>query len=375
MKIAILGTKGIPNQYGGFEQFAEYLSVGLVERGHEVTVYSPHFHPYKESNFKGVRIKHIFCPENILGGGAHFIYDHLCLSDAYKNNDFDIIYEAGYASCAPSLQYFRSKKKKPLVFTNMDGLEWKRNKWNKLVQKLTLKSEKLAVHQSHILIADNIGIHNYLLKTYNKDSYFIPYGADLEVNHDLLSLNSTGLTKEKYYLVIARLEPENNIEKIVQAFIQSQSTDTLAIVGGLKTKHAKELLLKYNDSKAKILFLGSIYDKKILDSLRFYSKAYFHGHSVGGTNPSLLEAMADESFIIAHDNEFNRSVLEDNALFFSDVADLATTITKVQEERNQKHELFAKRNIELIRQKYNWRAIIESHENLFLKSLESRKGL
>lgn len=372
MKIAILGTKGIPNQYGGFEQFAEYLSVGLVERGHEVTVYSPHFHPYKESNFKGVAIKHIFCPESILGGGAHFIYDHLCLSDAYKNNDFDIIYEAGYASCAPSLQYFRSKQKKPLVFTNMDGLEWKRNKWNKFVQNLTLRSEKLAVHQSHILIADNIGIHNYILRTYNKDSYFIPYGADLEVSHNVSSLDSLGLTKEKYFLVIARLEPENNIEKIIQAFILSKSTDTLAIVGGLKTKHAKELL-KYSDS-GKILFLGSIYDKKVLDSLRFYSKAYFHGHSVGGTNPSLLEAMADESFIIAHDNEFNRSVLEDNALFFADVNDLAATITKVQEQRDQNYSVFAKRNIDLIREKYNWKTIIESHESLFLKCLENVKG-
>lgn len=370
MKIAILGTKGIPNQYGGFEQFAEYLSVGLVERGHEVTVYSPHFHPYKDKDFKGVKVKHVFCPENILGGGAHFIYDHLCLSDAYTHNDFDIIFEAGYASCAPSLQYFKSKKRKPLVFTNMDGLEWRRNKWNRLVQKLTKRSEKLAVSQSHVLISDNIGIQNYLLKAYNKNSYFIPYGADLIVHHNPSLLGSTGLEQNNYFLVIARLEPENNVEVIIKAFIKSQSNSTLAIVGGLKTKHAKHLL-KYKVLHSRIVFLGSIYDKKILDSLRFYSKAYFHGHSVGGTNPSLLEAMADESFIVAHDNEFNRSVLENNALFFSNENDLADKISRIQAERDDKYEVFTKRNIDLIHQKYNWRTIIDSHENLFLASLES----
>ncbi len=121
MKVAILGTRGIPNSYGGFEQFAEYLSVGLVERGHSVTVYNTSFHEYPDTIYKGVSIRKIYSPEKRIGASANFIYDYLCLKDALQS-DFDIIYELGYHSNAPS--YCLLKKESPVVITNMDGLEW-----------------------------------------------------------------------------------------------------------------------------------------------------------------------------------------------------------------------------------------------------------
>ena len=146
MKIAFLGTKGIPNNYGGFEQFAEYLSVRLVALGHQVTVYNPSFHAYQATEFKGVTIKKIYSPEKWIGGAANFIYDHLCLKDALRQG-FDLIYEAGYHSVAFSYKLLSVRKlKSPVLITNMDGLEWKRSKWNFWVRKLIRKLEAIAVN-------------------------------------------------------------------------------------------------------------------------------------------------------------------------------------------------------------------------------------
>jgi len=128
LKIAILGTKGIPNEYGGFEQFAEFVSVLLAERGHDITVYNPSYHSFKADSYRGVKIIRMASPESSLGSFANFIYDFLCLKDALRK-DFDIIYEAGYHSVALSYQFFNVKKiQHPIILTNMDGLEWARSK-------------------------------------------------------------------------------------------------------------------------------------------------------------------------------------------------------------------------------------------------------
>ena len=137
MKIAFVSVRGIPNNYGGFEQFAEYISVGLAKRGHDVTVYSPHYHPYQEKEYKGVKIKHMYSPEPWMGGSVgSFFYDFKCLKDALKNEHFDIIYEAGYTSIIPAYIWFDVKSLKDvIVTTNMDGLENKRSKFNGMTRK------------------------------------------------------------------------------------------------------------------------------------------------------------------------------------------------------------------------------------------------
>ena len=175
MRIAILGTRGIPNNYGGFEQFAEYLALGLVSKGHEVTVYNSHTHPYQELTWKGVHIKHIYDPENKIGTAGQFIYDFLSILDTRKK-DFDIILELGYTS---SSLFFDFHPKKSLVITNMDGLEWKRTKFSAKVQKFLQWAESLAVKKSDHLVSDSIGIENYLMKKYNVSSTYIPYGSHL----------------------------------------------------------------------------------------------------------------------------------------------------------------------------------------------------
>lgn len=359
MKIAILGTRGIPNQYGGFEQFAEYLSVGLVKKGHSVTIYNPHFHSYNESNFKGVDIIQKYSPESKLGASANFIYDFLCLRDSL-NKEFDVILECGYQSVAVS--YFITPIQKSIIVTNMDGMEWKRAKWSPFVKKLTKKFEEWGAKKSHALVSDNEGIRNYFLKEYGIDSSMIPYGAEIFTNPNVEAISAYSMLPDDYYLLIARLEPENNIEMALEGYLESKSKIPFLVVGNHTTQYGEALKKKYIQTG--IQFLGGIYDQNIINNLRFYSKAYIHGHSVGGTNPSLLEAMACNCFIFAHNNEFNRSVLKENGLFFDRLEDIKQYIVEIDTYENTKED-FKKNNLEQIKTTYSWNTIINQYESLF----------
>lgn len=370
MKIAFVSTRGIPNNYGGFEQFAEYISVGLVARGHDVTVYSPHFHPYKESSYKGVKIKHIYSPEKWMGSSVgSFFYDFSSLRDALKNENFDIIYEAGYTSIIPAYIWFNIKNRKnPIVVTNMDGLEYKRSKFNPLVQKFIFWEEKMAVKHSHYLIADNMGIHDYYKEKYRRDSKFIAYGADIHTDFNVDTLSEYDVTADNYYILIARLEPENNIEMAIQGYLKSNENGKkpLLIIGNTTTPHGKYLSGKYGHIDS-VRFLGGIYNFKVLDDLRHFSSAYFHGHSVGGTNPSLLEAMAAGCFILANDNIFNRSVLKDNAIYYNS-PDEVTRILNDEKCFSDKEVLIAN-NIQRISTDYSWERLVDQHEEYFKELL------
>lgn len=370
MKIAFVSTRGIPNNYGGFEQFAEYISVGLVARGHDVTVYSPHFHPYKESSYKGVKIKHIYSPEKWMGSSVgSFFYDFSSLRDALKNENFDIIYEAGYTSIIPAYIWFNIKNRKnPIVVTNMDGLEYKRSKFNPLVQKFIFWEEKMAVKHSHYLIADNMGIHDYYKEKYRRDSKFLAYGADIHTDFNVDTLSEYDVTADNYYILIARLEPENNIEMAIQGYLKSNENGKkpLLIIGNTTTPHGKYLSGKYGHIDS-VRFLGGIYNFKVLDDLRHFSSAYFHGHSVGGTNPSLLEAMAAGCFILANDNIFNRSVLKDNAIYYNS-PDEVTRILNDEKCFSDKEVLIAN-NIQRISTDYSWERLVDQHEEYFKELL------
>lgn len=368
MKIAILGTRGIPNKYGGLEQFAESFSVELVRRGHDVTVYCPEVHDYHEPEFEGVKIKKIYCPEPALGASAHFIFDFLSLKDALKQN-FDIIYEAGYGTSAPS--YYLLNKNSPLVITNMDGLEWKRSKWNFLTRRLMRQLERIVVNKSEYIISDNLGIQEYYEKEFNKPSFYIPYGADIVTDFDSSVLEKYGLKPHEYYVFVARLEPENNIETFLNGYVQSGSVEPYIVVGNKETKYGKFLVDKYQQHK-NIRFLGSVYDMKNNNALRHFSKIYFHGHSVGGTNPSLLEAMAVQAFIIAHDNPYNRAVLCKENLFFKTKDDIAGYINGY-DKLGDVIKNFIEGNLKQIKQHFNWELVIDDYEKLFLELLSKKK--
>lgn len=376
MKIAFISTRGIPNNYGGFEQFAEYISVGLAQRGHEIVVYSPHFHPYKEKNYKGVRIKHIYSPETWMGSSVgSFFYDFASLKDALKKEDFDIIYEAGYTSIVPAYLWFNVKNiKYPIFTTNMDGLEYKRTKFNKWVQKFVFWEERMTVKHSHYLIADNMGIHDYYKEKYGKESKFLAYGADIHDNYNEDFLKEFGLEVNNYYLLVARLEPENNIVMAIEGYLASRENGKrpLIIVGKTNTPHGKELVTKYGNEKS-IRFVGGIYDFDKLNSIRHFSFAYFHGHSVGGTNPSLLEAMASDCFILANDNIFNKAVLGENALYYSDYTTVTELLNKIDKLAQAHKKNFIENNLEVIRNEYSWEKLVDEHEKYFLWLLQEHK--
>lgn len=376
MKIAFISTRGIPNNYGGFEQFAEYISVGLAARGHEIVVYSPHFHPYKENSYKGVRIKRIYSPETWMGSSVgSFFYDFFSLKDALKKEQFDIIYEAGYTSIVPAYIWFDVKNiKRPIFTTNMDGLEYKRTKFNKWVQKFIFWEERKTVKHSHYLIADNMGIYDYYKEKYNKESKFLAYGADIYNDYDESLLTEFGLKSGEYYLLVARLEPENNITMAIEGYLASSENGKypLIIVGKTNTPHGKELITKYGNEKF-VHFIGGVYDFRKLNSIRYYSFAYFHGHSVGGTNPSLLEAMASSCYILANDNIFNKAVLKENAHYYNS----SKAVTSLLESLNSFNELFrsifVENNLQEIRCEYSWESLIDKHEEYFRWLLSQKR--
>ncbi len=362
MRVGIIGTRGIPNNYGGFEQFAEYLSLGLLEKGHEVFVYNSHNHLYKEDQWNGVNILHKYDPEYKIGTAGQFIYDLNCILDSRKRN-FDIILNLGYTSSSIWSYFFPNK---PVLITNMDGLEWKRTKFSKKVQKFLLYAEKLAVTHSHVLVADSEAIKEYINEKYHKQSHFIAYGANVFTNPNATLLEKYNLEVFKYNLIVARMEPENNIETILDGVSQSNTKDKCLVIGNPTNKFGTYLVDKYKNDE-RIVFMGTIYDIEILNNLRFYCRFYFHGHSVGGTNPSLLEAMACSCFIISHNNPFNKSVLKNDAYYFNNPNDICNIINNTDISLIKSE--FVNNNCRKIETLYSWSGIINSYEALMLSSI------
>ncbi|EDM34772.1 Glycosyltransferase-like protein [Pedobacter sp. BAL39] len=365
MRIAIIGTRGIPNYYGGFEQCAEYLALGLVKRGYEVIVYNSHNHPYQEKEWNGVKLIHCYDPENKIGTAGQFIYDLNCIVDVRKRN-CDIILQLGYTS---SSIWGWMLPKKVVVTTNMDGLEWKRTKYSEKVKKFLRYAESLGVKYSDHLISDSIGIQDYLKEKYQKDSTFIAYGATAFEKPDVSDLDAYGLIPQQYDMLIARLEPENSIDVILEGVSLAGLDRPFLVVGKHETAYGEYLKQKYA-AYTQIRFIGGIYNINILNNLRYYSNIYFHGHTVGGTNPSLLEAMASNSLICANDNPFNKYILEGDAIYFQTAQEVREHLLSVvyDEEHYQK---MLKNNMAKINDIYDWEIITDQYAAHF----ESVKGI
>jgi len=368
MKIVFISTRGIPNNYGGFEQFAEQISVRLAGRGHEVTVYSPHYHVYDKSSYRGVHIKHIYSPEPWLGSSVgSFFYDFFSLRDALRNGRPDIVYVAGYTSIVPAYMWYGVRKKKyPVFITNMDGLEYKRRKFNRLVRAFLSWEEGIAVRHSRRLVADNIGIRDYYMARYGRESTFLAYGADVPIGYDRRYLSEAGLEPDGYFIVVARMEPENNVAMAIEGYLASKWRGRLplVVVGKLNTPYGRKLSGRYGREPG-VRFMGGIYDNERLNALRHFSLAYFHGHSVGGTNPSLLEAMACGCFILSHDNIFNKTVLGQNAFYYTDAGDIVTVLDCIDTSVACRKKEFVANNLCVIRDRYSWDKLASEHERFF----------
>jgi len=360
MKIGIIGTRGIPNRYGGFEQLAEKLSLGLSQRGHAITVYNSHKHPYQAKKFVDVDIVHCFDAEYRMGTAGQFIYDLNCIRDAAKRK-FDLLLFLGYTS---SSVWGRLFPRNAVIISNMDGMEWKRSKYRKLTKRFLKYAERLAVKYSDQLIADSVVIRSYLEKKYEKEIEFISYGAEIFTDENEAHLAAFDITKHNYCMLMARMEPENNIEMILDGFCESSMDKKFVVVGNTGNSFGKRMVGKFAADK-RILFVGPLYDSVVLHSLKTFSSLYFHGHSTGGTNPSLLEAMASRALIAAHDNEFNRAVLQDDAFYFSNKREVRDLIALV--EGGTTHDEKIANNLRKVREQYNWPKIIEQYEQLMTK--------
>lgn len=361
LKIGILGTRGIPNRYGGFEQCAEHLALGLTQKGHEVCVYNSSHHEYKDSRWNGVRIIHCYDPEHKLGTAGQFIYDLNCINDARKRR-FDIVLQLGYTSS--SVWYWRWPRRAWNI-VNMDGLEWKRSKYSGTVQRFLKLAERLAARHGDVLIADSKGIQEYLQAAYQQPSVFIPYGAEVFGDPDKHVLQPYGLAPFRYHLLIARMEPENNIEMIIRGYLSAGSGDPLVVIGKTDNRFGTYLKDTYG-GRAGVTFAGGIYDPVVVNNLRYYSGLYFHGHSVGGTNPSLLEAMGCNALIAAHDNIFNRSILGEDAFYFREEKEIAALVSGFGDKF--RFARFLQHNQDKIRTRYHWPAIVDAYEQVMLRA-------
>jgi len=353
MRVGILGTRGIPNHYGGFEQFAQYLALGLKQIGCEVYVYNSSDHPFKDDIWNGIKVIHKYDPEYLIGLSGQFIYDLNCILDSRKRK-FDVLLQLGYTTS--SIWGWLLPRQSKIVY-NMDGMEWHRAKYNSLIKKFLRYAEKLAVKYSDRVVADSEIIREYYENNYNKPVYFIPYGADIFDQPGLGTLDLFGLKPYSYNILIARLQPDNNPEMILDGVMQSKSDRKMLVIGQDTTTYGKYLKDKYRSDK--IRYFGGIYDIKILNNLRYYSHLYFHGHSAGGTNPSLLEAMAASGLISAFASPYNESVLGGSAFYFSN----RDQVTRLIDDDIIKHDYqgFIESNLKKIENKYNWPKIIDDY--------------
>ena len=366
LNIAIVGSRGIPNYYGGFEQMAQYLAVGLLNKGHDVTVYNSHNHPYQQDEWNGVKIVHCFDAENMIGTAGQFVYDLNCIRNARKKN-FDVILFLGYTSSSVWGKLF---PKNAVIISNMDGMEWKRDKYSKPVQQFLKYAEKLAIKYSHYFIADSTVIQTYVEEKYRIRSKYIPYGAEIFANKNECILAKFNVAKLNYHMLMARMEPENNIDMILNGFHSSNSEKTFIVIGNYNNSYGKLMYQKYHHDK-RIHFVGAIFDAEITNTLRAFCKLYFHGHSVGGTNPSLLEAMANGSIIVAHDNPFNRAVLNGDAYYFKTPEDVRKLV--VQSNGHKESAIMVKNNFVKIDNEYNWPNIVNLYEQYIIDCYNQSK--
>lgn len=355
MKILILGTRGIPNRYGGFEFFAEKLAEKLTLLGHEVLVFEP-VNQMVSSTMHGKAIKYPikvsgWLPKNL----QRLQYDLKSLLEAKMLNP-SLIIRCGY-SHAIFLPFFGKSFRKKII-TNVDGLEWKREKWSILGRTFLKLCEYLSAKFETNLIADSRVIQNYLQEKYGRQIGYISYGADIPPKASEQYLLTYGLDPYDYLLTIARLEPENGIAEIIEASLAAKKT--IVIVGPTNTTFAKNMLKQYSNN-ALVRLMGGIYDENILNSLRAFCTAYIHGHSVGGTNPTLLGAMANGCLIVAKSNAFNKEVLGEECFFYSNPSSLREKIEALLQLRGQDKEKYRIAVQEIVLQNYQWDWVVSSY--------------
>ncbi|PEP93442.1 glycosyl transferase [Bacillus wiedmannii] len=382
--VFIIGSKGIPAKYGGFETFVEYLTARKQSEDiqYHVSCLANDNDEFKHNNARCFNVK---TPE--IGSAKAVAYDILSLKECIRyikrNNLTNCIVYVLACRIGPFFSFYKNKLEKMgvKVFVNPDGHEWKRSKWSPSIRTYWKISEKLMVKHADVLVCDSKGIESYIktdYKQFSPKTTFIAYGADVtssSLKDDDVKLNEWykkhDISANEYYLVVGRFVPENNYELMVREFMKSDSKKDFVIISNVEqNQFYQDLLATTNfDKDPRVKFVGTVYDQELLKKVRENAFAYFHGHEVGGTNPSLLEALASTKLNMLLDVVFNKEVGEEGAVYFTKESGSLTNLIHEVEQYSQEqiNEMSGKAKDRIIHE-YSWEKIVNDYESLFLKS-------
>lgn len=379
--VFIIGSKGIPAKYGGFETFVEKLTEGQVSTNikYHVSCLADNNEIFEHN---GARCFNIKVPN--IGAAKAVYYDVAALKECIRYIKENNIENAIIYILACRIGPFIGRYKKQLrelgvtLYVNPDGHEWKRAKWNAAIRQYWKISERLMVKHADLLICDSINIEKYIQEDYKKYSpktTFIAYGADLEksklADNDEILLKwyeEKNVKAKEYYLVVGRFVPENNYETMITEFMKSNTKKDFVLITNVeKNKFYDELKKKTGfDKDGRIKFVGTVYNQELLKKIRENAYGYLHGHEVGGTNPSLLEALATTDLNLLLDVGFNREVGEDGAIYWNkNKGYLAKIISEYDNTSYTEIKKLAKKSKNRIGEKYNWSYILNKYELLF----------
>jgi len=363
MRIAIMGIRGIPANYGGFETFAEELGPRLADMGHDVTVYGrSNTIDYDGDTYKGVRL--VILPtiaHKYLDTVAHtFISTLHALKEGY---DVVLICNSANAFCSWIPRLMGQK-----VVLNVDGLEWKRAKWNKLGQWVYKTSEWLATFLPNEIVTDARDIEKYYMEKYKAKSVFITYGAPVDKVPGKTVLEKYGVKPQNYVLYVSRFEPENNPHKVVEAFEKVNTDKKLVMVGD--APYSDSFIEKLKSTKdERIIFTGYVFGEGYRE---FQSNAYFYVQAteVGGTHPALLEGMGHGNCILANDVPEHREVLGDAGFYFNGKNGDLTKQMQYLIDNEEKVKNAGRKSVQRIEENYTWDRVTEKYESLFKQVLK-----
>lgn len=367
-KVAIIGTVGVPANYGGFETLAEHLIDHLGQK-HQITVYcsgKKYAKADRQSTYKGARLKYLPFDAN---GIQSIIYDTISILHALFFADVLLVLGVAGAWVLPFVRWFTNKK----IIISIDGIEWRRDKWNLLAKWYLFWAEGLAVKYSHIDISDNEAIQDYTAARYGSLSRIIEYGADhtLKVPIQDADMAQYAFLHQPYAFKVCRIEPENNVHMILEAFTKTKKMPLVVIGNWNKSAYGQDLKAQYSQHP-NIHILDPIYDQQKLDVIRGNAALYVHGHSAGGTNPSLVEAMFLGLPILAYGVSYNRVTTENKALYFSDESSLVAEINKAY---SVKLKSIGVEMEKIAKRRYTWNYIALKYELLVDEALATKEKM
>lgn len=356
LRIAMIGTRGVPAAYGGFETCVEEVGSRLAAHGHDVIVYCRGVEEGERlDEYLGMRLIHK--PAVKKRSLETLSHTGFSVVDVLKRQiDAALVFNAANAPWLPLLRAARIP-----VATHMDGLEWQRDKWGPTGKRYYKLAERMAVSWSDELIADAAGIGDYYQNTYQRDTVRIAYGAPKQLGSGQDKLAEVGLEANGYHLLVARFEPENHVRMIVEGYARSNAKKPLVVVGSAPYS-AAYVQRVHAAADSRVIFLGGVWDQELLNQLYANAFVYWHGHSVGGTNPSLLRAIGAGTATNAYNVAFNEEVLLGSGRYFSNSNDVRHLVEIAENDPAEVHDRGKKAYKESLR--YDWDEVAHAYERL-----------